>query len=499
MTSQKHNDFEEQLENSLQLMEAALADKENPGFQNFWEIRRSALPLFQELVFSSKKNLLWQKYTDLSSEAHRLKAHLDEQSSFHTEQLDLAITALEKAIGSLEENIREDVSEEKFFLAQSLEKNKSSYLRLQKELHFLSLYASRMNALRKELLKTDMRISVKNKLFQRVSVLGNAIFPRRKELIRMLSDLFTEDVNTFIQTYFGPAPVKESLFTLREEIKALQEQAKTLTLSTDTFSLARSRLSECWDHLKQEEKNWKKEKADQKIAFKKHADQIRHKIQELQEGSRDVAVYSLIESIASEMRQLSLTREDVREFKRSLALLKKETDEKMKEEEELKRQKMLTLHQERKEKKEQWKKELHRLMFSSEEISLEQMVESHTHLLNSLKAAILTAEEKREMERLMEKLKDIIESKRETRLLSLEGSDLTILQQLKDLLKNRQIQELEMKKRIQDLKKQIGTQSGFDFEKAINLQQQLDEEKERLERLKEGIVEIQSKITAFHS
>lgn len=496
MESEKYTHFEEQLENFLNLMEAALESKEAPDFQNFWEIRRSALPLFKELVFSSKKNTLWQKYTDLSLEARRLKTILDEQSSFHTEQLDLAIVALEKEVPALAKDVSENSFNEELSFAKSLLKNKSSYLQLQKELYFLNLYASRINALRKELLKTDMRISVKNKLFHRVSVLGNAVFPRRKELIKEISDLFTADVESFIQTYFGPAPLKESLFALREEIKMLQDQAKTFTLSTDSFSWTRSRLSECWDSLKLEEKNWKKERADQKVTFKKNADQIRQKIQTLQESPRDSSIYAQLEAISFEMRQLALTREDVREFKGCLDLLKKETDEKIKEEEEKKRQKQLLLQQEQKEKKECLKKDLHELMASFEKNSLEQMLESQENILASVKATILTKYERAEIERLLKKLSDLIDRKREKKLLSSEENDFTILEKLQDLLKERQTQETEIKKRIQDLKKEIGTQSGFDFEKAMHFHQQLDEEKERLEKLKQGIQEIQSKITA---
>ena len=141
------------------------------------------------------------------------------------------------------------------------------------------LESTEIDFITKEVLKTEMRIRTKNKLFEKLSICGDRIFPGRKELIKQISNEFLGDIENFIQNYFQKEePQGPPLYALREEIKALQAFAKSLTLNTHSFSETRMKLSECWDKLKDRERERKKEMAVKKQAFRQNYDAALEKI-----------------------------------------------------------------------------------------------------------------------------------------------------------------------------------------------------------------------------
>jgi hypothetical protein len=93
--------------------------------------------------------------------------------------------------------------------------------------------------------------------------LGDKIFPKRKELIKKISAEFEKDVKEFSDKILkASAPIRIPFFSLREEIKELQYLAKLFTLNTQTFNFVRQVLSECWEKIKIEEKEIKKQKQE---------------------------------------------------------------------------------------------------------------------------------------------------------------------------------------------------------------------------------------------
>ena len=263
---------ESKLELAINFMEECLTHGSTPQFRNFWEARRYCLPLFKETIAPAVRSKLWSKYSDLSKEAKRLKEIFDEQSAFAVEQIDIAIKALLVELEHADEQIKKANLSETFNIPPSLSHSKQLYYELQVQLNILKTQAARINALRKELLKTEMRIRQKNKFFQMLSSAGDKVFPKRKELIKQISGQFIEDIGRFIQTHFGKDAAIESLYIVREEIKALQSLARVLTLNTLAFSQTRAQLSECWDKIKLEEKERKKERAHQRVAFKQNGE-----------------------------------------------------------------------------------------------------------------------------------------------------------------------------------------------------------------------------------
>lgn len=266
---EKESSAERKLRLALDFMRESLSQSSTPRFKDFWEAKRVALPLFKENLSPKARSLLWAEYHELSNEARRIKEILDDQSSFAVEQIDLALKAVEEELEHYQERIEE--MPELFFPREcrTLSSKRDLYSGLQRELTLLGTLAMRIQALRKELMKTEMRIRDKNKLFSRLSAAGDKVFPRRKELIQNISDEFKLDVENFVLAHFGEGEQSGApSFALREEIKMMQAFAKELTLNTAVFTETRLKLSSCWDKLKEEEGERKKEIAEKREIVK---------------------------------------------------------------------------------------------------------------------------------------------------------------------------------------------------------------------------------------
>ncbi|MGH2612180.1 MAG: hypothetical protein ACRDFB_03915, partial [Rhabdochlamydiaceae bacterium] len=247
--------IEEKIRLYIDFMKGALSDK-TPRFKNYWDAKRECLPLFKEFIASHVRSELWSSYIELSIEAKHLKTLLDEQSAFAMQQIDLAIQAVEADLDKMGEILAQ--TPEIYFPSESfsIRAKKELYVTLQKELHLLNTLAARVTSFRKEVIKTEMRIRFKNKLFERLSKAGDRIFPRRKKLIQQVSAEFLKDVMQFAEVSFTPDNLgKQSGFELRDEIKMLQYFAKELTLDTQTFTKTRLELSRLWEVLKEKDKD----------------------------------------------------------------------------------------------------------------------------------------------------------------------------------------------------------------------------------------------------
>jgi hypothetical protein len=262
---------EEKLTFALQFMRTSLAGP-TPRFKEYWEIRMVCVPLFKENLSAKARSELWEAYRELSAEARRLKELMDEQSAFAVEQIDLAIQALERDLKHYKELLLNVPDITSFSESPTIEARGEIYNQLQRELNLLNVLAARINSLRKEILKTEMRLRHKSRFFERLSKCGDLVFPVKKELIKKISTEFLSDIELFT-SQIVPENVRRlpPLYAVRDEIKALQSIAKMLTLNTHTFTETRIRLSECWEHVRQLDKERKKEIAQRKQERAAHA------------------------------------------------------------------------------------------------------------------------------------------------------------------------------------------------------------------------------------
>lgn len=498
---------EEKLRASIIFMREALAQKGTPNFKGFWEVRKRCLPLFKESLPGPVRSQLWNDYIDLTREGRRLKNLLDEETAFAVEQIDLAISALEEEISTFHSDVESVIakSTEVLFPESSsvLEKHFHFFESRQKQLNILNVYASRINSLRKELIRTEMRIRQKNQFFQRLSQLGDKVFPIRKDLIREVSETFAQDVSEFVETYFSTENfsyenIRRSVFFFREEIKILQSSAKILTLNTHAFSATREQLSYCWDKLKGMEKELKKEFAQQKHKSAENVQQVRERLQsfinEYQEGKFTLEeAYAQLESVSRWMRELELTRQDVRSLKKELADAREPLDAIKGEEEEKRRQKQAEFEQARRQKVEEFKEKVEALAQNVETGNIETLLEELEECRKTFGSISLLKMERHQLDRKLKTIRDQVSEKQEQALIALSDDDRATLDNLNSILEQRKERRKEVKAQIEEYRK-ISGGSGLDIEKAMRMQELMNTEKERLTNLDQGITEIQVKI-----
>jgi hypothetical protein len=499
---EKVGDLEEKIRISIEFMREALSQTGSPRYKDFWEGRRLCLPLFKENITPKGRAELWASYIELSSEARRLKEILDEQSAFAAEQIELAIQALELDLENYDSLLQQIPSIAFPDPCDSLEKKIPVYNALQRELNLLNALASRINAMRKEVVKTEMRIRIKNKFFERLSICGDRVFPRRKELIKTISDEFNADVEHFIQDYFCNDTQKvPPLYILRDEIKALQATAKQLTLNTQIFTETRLKLSECWDKIKNFEKERKKEFAQKKQVYKENSDLVLEKIKAFSEScaletatneEANVQVNALLDF----MQTVELGRDEVRYLKDEIQLARKPIYDRAREQTLERERKEKEFENQKKDKMASLRTEIAQLLQNMDAFDQEGLTAERDRLMREFELLGLTKAEKQVYERSFKQLKDAINEKKEKAIMALSEDDIQALEQLKVILKQRQEQRQEIKSQIETYRKALGG-SGLDFEKGLLYRELMETEKAELEKVNATIQEIEEKIDLF--
>ena len=491
---------EQKLQKVIEFMELTLAQKGTPHFKSFWEARNICTDLFKQNISPSVKQSLWNKYSELSKEARRLREILDEQSAFAAEQIELAIQALENELGatpSFEGQWPEAGS-------QTLEPKWPFYQSCQQELNFLNAHASRITALRKELIRTNMRIRTKNKFFQRLSAAGDKVFPRRKDLIKDISQSFIEDIEKFVVDNFTSDINAESLFNLREEIKALQGTAKILTLNTHAFNHTRLRLSECWDKVKSEEKERKKVRTQQKAAYKQNYDEIQAMITQASASfaADELTVDELkskIDQIVQSMRQVELGHDELKSLRHDISSLRKALEEKIQADEQKRQSMEDEKERQRRKIQDDILNEIDQLISNADSLDMDSLIAQKGLLQDKISEAAIAKREKQDLEKKLKPLQDIISDKKEKAILSLSEDDRQALNQLKDLLKEKKERRQEIKEQIESLRKKSKGSSGMDFEQAMQSSHKLEDERSNLEKINRSIQEMEDKIEELAS
>jgi hypothetical protein len=488
---------EDKLSFAIDQMRVSLAQFGEPDFKGFWEARRLCLPFFKENINPIVRMKLWNDFINLSQEARKLKDILDEEATFAKEQLDIAIKALETDINDYENKIKQIADAEFPLDCQFLKDKYEIYNERQRELNLLNTFAARINSLRKEIIKIGMRLRYKSKFLKSLSICGDKIFPKRKELIKEVSAMFIQDVLAFVEKYFGNEKEKVPFYLLKNEIKALQNTAKILTLSTKCFTETRLKLSQCWDKIKIIENQKKEELSEKRKDLKENFENILKKIGELEEKCKGEILtreaINLGEEIQKDIGASELMRLDVKQLKIKLQNALKPIAEKERIEKEREQKRKEEEQQNKNEAIENSLNKIENLIKNEEKYSFEEMSKEKEELLKIVGELSLNKMEKQNIEKALKPLKDIIIGKKEKALLNLSKDQIQALDQMKEVLNQRVERRNEIKKQLEKYRKDLGS-SGLDFEKAMVYREMMDMEKERLDKINELIEEVEIKI-----
>ncbi len=496
--------IDDKLKLAIDFMGDALSQPGAPSFKSFWEARGLALALFKENISPLLRLSLWTRYNELSKEAKRLKDILDEESAFSAEQIDIAITALESDIKQCNEakELNQNSSENDLGIhSEALRSALPFYNGIQRQLNLLNTFATRINALRKELIQREMRIRKKNSLFQRLSAAGDLVFPVRKELIKQVSDTFMIDVDAFINKHFSKETLPNSLFPLREEIKALQNMAKVLTLNTHCFTHTRLRLSQCWDRIKEGEKERKKERSEQKTADKELCEAAMQKLQEFNEKCKSQEVpaedaLKEIDALGEQFRSLAISYGEKQNLKKEWLSIKEPILEQIANQRQILVRQQEEKVNEKMQKAIAFKQEVQQIADTCKTMDPEALNAKRDELLQKIPQLQLNKFEKQEIEKHLRVFKDLIIEKRESALMQLSDDDKESLNQFKEVLAQRKQRRQEIKEQIDHIKKAASV-SGLDFEQALGHTAQLNLEKKRLEQINDKVKEVEDKIAEF--
>ena len=494
-------DISVKLQLVIHFMQQSLAQEGAPRFKDFWGAREICMALFKEPMSAVVRKSYWDKYRELSTEARRLKQLLDEQSSFAVEQIDTAISAIESEVDSFEK--RSDGSDSLNLPDQKTisQKNLLSYEQIQKQLNLYNALSSQVTSLRKELISTEMRIKHKNTFFKRLSSVGDKIFPKRKEMIKELSDRFVEDILSFYESFSSIADRTKSTYALRSEIKALQTLSKVFTLNSHAFNQSRTKLSECWDLLKEKDKQNKKDFAEKREVFKQNETEILEQLEaisgEYKEGTLDIhQAETRIFELQGVMRERELghpevvnLRQHIKDFTQTLEAKKDEELQQRLEVEREKEKERLKIYT-------QLREEIDALKAAFDSSDWKAIEKKHEELLSKLDNPQLKRSEKKELQRLLRPAQEKICEQRELSLLEGCSGEAEEYQQLTAILKDRKTRREAIKLQLETLRKESGG-SGLDFGKLMELQERLQSEKDRLAILDQGITEIEQKISAI--
>lgn len=489
-------DPEAKIRAAISFMEQSLNQEGVPHFKNFWAAGKFCTDTLKEIENPLLRNAFREQYATLSTEARRLKTLLDEQTSFTAEQIEIAIAALEKELVEW----KEDGEAPLFNLPHTprvLQRYFKEYERIQRELNFLNTQASRVQSLRKELTTVEMRARSKNDFFRRLSAVGEQLFPRRRDLIKTVSEQFQSDVDLFAKGFAQKEALSKNVRQARDEVKLLQSFAKSLTLNQKAFAHARTTLSSCWDTLKGLDQERHAQMNAQREEWSTQAKALADKIQAFSDAyaAGGMSVREA-EKALNELQDAIQENEVGRDLVRSLQRMVRQAAEPVVKQQAADE----AAHRERIKKEQEELASAKTALFKQLELlekDQEIAISACEEVLSAIRerGAILswTKQERMQFDRLIRKMNDQLAARKEDSLLDLSEDTKAKLISLKDILKKRALRRQEIRERLQELRKEEGM-SGLDFERAITLRGLIEDERAQLTQIEESLEELQKQI-----
>jgi hypothetical protein len=487
--------FEDKIKELIGYMHKMISQEKAPDFRSFWAAKRFCLTLFKEPLSSAFRGHYWAEYMQISDEGKRLKDLLDEQSLFAIEQMDLAIDSLDKDIKRYTSLVQEMGVLNFPKSTSSLLKDVHFYEELQRELTLLNALGTRLHGLRKEVMSTDMRIREKNKLLKKISLLGDFVFPKRKEQISKLSNAFQEDVEKYLTSFEEYKRIlKDPLYKCKEEIKDFQQLAKMFTLEPRVLTHTRITLSTIWDKIKEAEKEKKEKFLEKKEEFEANKKLAEKKLEEIQ-----ASLSTLLPEKARDLRRdvlhylssLKLLKEDHHALKDRLFVLFDGIFDK----EKVEKEKVL---EEKKQRKIDEEKNVIHALEALKKLFAEEAVDKIQEGIRTIKEGMniekLRPLDKLTLESLLARLEDRIFYDEKDNLLQqkIEEKE-NRLSLSKQILLDLQERKKSIKTSLEQHRKACG-ESGLDFEMALIYQDLFREEKNRLQKVEQKIEEIEDQI-----
>jgi hypothetical protein len=295
---------------SISYMKSLIEGRENIDWNAFNLAKKKFLEEFKTLENNGQKQRIWKDFVEVSDAARAMKKIQEEMGEFAAEMISKALDAIDvelqdtQILSSINHfPVFDKVSEFKAYKTKIVEKLAM--------VAFLNKKASQVQELRQELMKTGMRLSLKGKLFDRLSKLGDIVFPKKKELSLEIIEDFKKALLAFCQKNAKQTEGTETLF----QIRLIQGFLKSLSLKKQDFDFVKSQLDPIWKKATVD-KDMKEKAFEEAFAksqeAKKTIEESFESLSTLIEQNQDSEALKLYEEIQRKFKEKTLTKTDFR-------------------------------------------------------------------------------------------------------------------------------------------------------------------------------------------
>jgi hypothetical protein len=490
---------EQRLRTGLQHMRRVLSLEGKPDFRTFWDVRHLCIGFFREGIHPAIRSQLWEELRDMTAEARRLRDHLCEQADFASDQIELAINALQLEIEKVSEAVETAPPLVLPLPSRRLELRLALYDRLQREIDLLTSWAGRINGLRQELVKTEMRVGRKTKLFRMLSLAGDRVFPRRKESVQRISEEFTRDVEALAQV-FAIEPWPSPFYVLRDEIRSFQAFAKKLSINSQAFTASREVLSTCWDQVRAREEQRKQEQAERQEIHLQQLAQLTKGIQAVREAVEGgeltiTAAGAELERLEAEVRVAEVGSRERKQLRAAISGVRRLLDDRLHSEKEAESRREVERTKESANLAARLEGELRSVQQLAQRGNPEGPAQLSL-LLAEFQKAELIHEHRSRLKLTIEKVRAELSQAEENQLLRASEGKEGEGEVLRTILAARKQRRAALKERVEALRRRTGA-SGFDFGSAMAAEELLQSERAELAELDAQIDGLRGRLRAL--
>ena len=311
---------------SLTKMKSFIESANYADWSEFNSAKKHFLDTFKTYP-SPDKQKVWKEFVEVADSARAIRKVQEEEGQFAAEMISKALEAHENDLQSILSFSYEHPLFDKVLAFKSVKEDLKTIL---SRLKFLSQKADQLQSLRQELSKTGMRLSVKGKLFDRLSHLGDKVFPVKKSLNQELVEKFLEGLNQFVKVSSKAEDGQQMLF----EIRMVQSFLKEMTLKKQQYDQIKNTLDPLWKKaliVKDQKESALLEASQKSQELKKALKDEFELIKALVDEGKDQDALKAYDAACLKLKDRQLQKHDFRDLKIQLDALSKPVFDRMQE------------------------------------------------------------------------------------------------------------------------------------------------------------------------
>ena len=298
----------------LNSMKSFIESSEHADWTVFNQSKKSFLELFKQVPNSPDKQKIWKQFVEISDSARAIRKLQEEEGQFAADMIAKALDAIEVEISN---PMSIAFTHPLFDKVTSFKDVKSELISALSAFKYLNSKADQIQSLRDELTRTGMRLSVKGRLFDKLSLIGDKVFPVKKELGLKVIDLFNAGLEDFCQFASKQSDGSEILF----QIRVIQSFLREMNLKKASYDQIKNTLDPLWKKavILKDKKNLEQQEALAKSeALKKTFEESFATIKELAALNKDEEALKIYDSLLLKLKDKQILKPDYRALRGEL-------------------------------------------------------------------------------------------------------------------------------------------------------------------------------------